>query len=108
MTQTAAISLHRNKYSQELHYYPFAVKLGRRIGSCNTLNDLFNKICVANNTKDFNLDLLSIIIERNESKTLTKHISCKCKCKLDGRKYHSNQNLNMDKRRCNCEKNHIY
>ena len=73
MTQTAAISLHRNKYSQELHYYPFAVKLGRRIGSCNTLNDLFNKICVANNTKDFNLDLLSIIIERNESKTLTKH-----------------------------------
>ena len=27
----------------------------------------------------------------NESKTLTKHISCECKCKLDGRKCYSNK-----------------
>ena len=27
----------------------------------------------------------------NESKTLTKHISCKCKCKLDGTKYNLNR-----------------
>ena len=24
----------------------------------------------------------------NESKTLTKHLSCKCKCKFDSRKCH--------------------
>ena len=27
----------------------------------------------------------------NESKTLTKHISCECKCKFDGTKFLSNQ-----------------
>ena len=32
--------------SQELCYYPFAVKLDRWVGSCDTLNDLSNKVCV--------------------------------------------------------------
>ena len=38
--QPTLINLHPNEYSQELHYYPFAVKLDRYVGSCNTLNDL--------------------------------------------------------------------
>ena len=33
----------------------------------------------------------------NESKILTKPISCKCKCKFNGRKCNSNQNFNSDK-----------
>ena len=37
----------------------------------------------------------------NESKTLPKHIPCKCKCKFDGRKCNSNQNWSIDK--CPCE-----
>ena len=35
----------------------------------------------------------------NESKTLTKHISCQCKCRFDGRKGNSDQqwdNINVD------------
>ena len=28
---------------------------------------------------------------KNESKILTKDISCECKCKIDGRKYNSDQ-----------------
>ena len=43
----------------------------------------------------------------NESKTLTKHISCECKCKFDGRKCNSNQKWNNDKCRCECKKHHI-
>ena len=39
----------------------------------------------------------------NESKTLSKHISCKCKCKFDGRKYNLNQKWNNDKCRCECK-----
>ena len=41
-----------------------------------------------------------MISRKNESKTLTKHISCKCKCKFDGRKRkcNSNQWWNNDKR----------
>ena len=43
MIQPTLINLHPNEYSQEFHYYPFAVKLDRCAGSCNTLNDLSNK-----------------------------------------------------------------
>ena len=38
--QPALINLHTNEYNQEFHYYPFAVKLDKCVGSCNTLNDL--------------------------------------------------------------------
>ena len=43
----------------------------------------------------------------NVSKTLTKHTSYECKCKLDGRKCNSNQWWNNDKCRCDCKKHHI-
>ena len=38
-----------------------------------------------------------MITGKNESKILTKDISCKCKCKFDGRKCNSNQWWNNDK-----------
>ena len=39
MIQPTLINLDPNDYSQEFHYYPFAVKFDRCVGSCNTLND---------------------------------------------------------------------
>ena len=39
-----------------------------------------------NKTEDLNLIVLQMIIGINESKTLTTYISCKCKCRFDGRK----------------------
>ena len=86
MTQPTLINLHRNEYSQEFHYYPFAVKLDRCVRSCNTINDLSNKACVPNKTEDLNLNVFNMITGMNESQTLTKHISCKCKCRFDGQK----------------------
>ena len=35
--------------------------------------------------QDLNLSVLKIITGINELKTLTKRISCECKCKLNGR-----------------------
>ena len=43
----------------------------------------------------------------NESKTLTKYISCKCKFKLNGTKFNSNQLWNNNKYRCEWKKYHI-
>ena len=82
MIQHTLINLHPNEYSQEFDYYPFSVKLGRCVKGSNTLNDLSNKVCVSNKT-DLNLSVFNIITGINESQTLTKHISCKCKCKFD-------------------------
>ena len=41
--QPTGINLHPNECSQEFHYYPFAVKLDRCVGSCNTVNYSYNK-----------------------------------------------------------------
>ena len=53
MIQPTLVNLHPNEYSQEFHYYPLVVKLDRCVGSCNTLNDLSNKIYAPNKTEDF-------------------------------------------------------
>ena len=107
MIQLTRINLRSNEYSQEFHYYPFLVKLDRYVGSCNTLDDLSNTVCVTNKTEDLNQNMFNMITGINESKTLTKHISCKCKCKFDGRKCNSDQWWNNDECRCEYKKCHV-
>ena len=106
VTQPTLISLHSNEYSQEFHYYPSAVKLDRCVGSCKTLNDLSNKVCLLNKTEDLNLSVLNMITGISELKTLTKLISCKCKRAFDGRKCNSDQWWNYDKYHCECKQHH--
>ena len=50
-SQPNLINLHPNEYSQEFHYYLFAVKLDQCVGSCNALNDLSNKVWAPNKQK---------------------------------------------------------
>ena len=75
MIQPTLIKLHPNEYSQEFHYYPFAVNLDRCVGICNTLNDLSNRVCVPDKTEDLNLSMFNMITGINELKALTMHIS---------------------------------
>ena len=105
--QLTFINLHPNEYSQELHYYQFSVKLDRCAGRCNTLNDISNKVSVPNKTEDLNLNMFNMITGINGLKKLTKHISCKCKRKFDGRNRNSDQWWNNDKCRCECKKRHV-
>ena len=91
MIHPTLVNVHPNKYSQEFHYYLFAVKLDRCVGSYNTLNDLSNEVCVPNKAEDLNLSIFNMITGINESKTLTKHISCEYECRFDGRKCNSDQ-----------------
>ena len=106
MTRPPLINLNPNEYSQELHYYPFVVKLDRCVGSCNTINDSSNKICVPNKTEDLKISVFKMIPGINESKTLTKHLFFKFKYKFDGGKINSNQKWNTDK--CFCEYKKTY
>ena len=89
------------------NYNLFTIKLDRCVGSCNTLNDLSNKVCIPSKTEGLNLSVFNMITGIKESKILTKHMSCKCKCKFDGIKCNLNQWWNNDKCRCEC-KNIIY
>ena len=100
MTQLTLINLHPNEHSQGLQYYLVAVNLDRCVGSFNTLNGLSDKVRVPNKTEDLNLSVFNMIIRMNQSKTLTKHTSCKCKYKFDDRKCNINQKWNNNKFRC--------
>ena len=80
MTQPTFLNLHPNEYSQEIHYYPFAVKSDRCVGSCNTLNELPNKVAVSNKIEDLDISVFNMITKINQLETVTKHISCECKC----------------------------
>ena len=99
MTQPTLINLNPNEYSQEFHYCLFTVKLDRCVGSCYTLNELSNKVCILNKTEDLNLSVFNMITGINESQILTKAISCKRKRRFDGRKCNSDQ--------CECKNRHI-
>ena len=96
-TQPTLINLDPNEYTQRLRYHSFVVDLDRWIRSCNTLNDLCNKLCVVNKIEDFHLSIFNMITRINESKTLTKHISCECKRKFHCRKSNSNRKWSNDK-----------
>ena len=86
MIKPTLTNLHPYECRQEFHYDPFAVKLDRCFGSCNTLNDLSNKVCVPNKAEHLNLSLFNMNTGANESKMLTKDISCECKCRFNGKK----------------------
>ena len=94
--QPTLINLHPNEYSQELDYYPFAVKLDKCAGNCNTLNYLSKIACVSNKTEYFSIHDFNMIKEKNESKILTKYIACEWKCRFDGKKYISDLSWNND------------
>ena len=74
-------------------------------------------MCAPNKTEDLDLNVFNIFTDINESKILTKHISCECKCKFNDRKCNSNQKWNNDKCRCEyknqkkycvCKKDYIW
>ena len=46
---------------------------------------------VPNKTEDLNLNMFNMITGINGLKKLTKHISCECKRKFDGRNRNSDQ-----------------
>ena len=51
--------------------------------------------------KDINVKVFNIITNKNEAKTMTKHVSCDCKCKFNSTACNSSQKWNN--KTCECE-----
>ena len=66
----------------ELKYSSLMVSQDKYSGSCNSGNDLSTKIGVPSEIEDRNVNAFNIIANKNEAKTLLKHISCDFKCKF--------------------------
>ena len=76
----------------ELKYYPLMISLDKCTGSSNALSP---EICVRKETKDKNVKSFNMITNKNEAKTMAKHISCDCKCKFNSTACNSNQKWNI-------------
>ena len=100
MTRPTRIDLNPDKYNHGLCYYSLIINLDRCNGSSNTLDDLSDRICVPNKIGNANPSAFNMTTGITESKTLIKHISCKCKCKFDGRKWNLYQKWHNDKCWC--------
>ena len=59
-------------------------------------------MCCKQNIR-LSLRMFSMITGINESKTLSKHILCECKCKFDGRECNSNQKWKNNECWCDCK-----
>ena len=86
----------------QLKYYPFMISLDECNESCNVLS---RKICVERKTKDINIKAFNMITNKNEAKTMTKHISCDCKWKFNSATCNSYQKWNNKTCQHEC-KNH--
>ena len=87
-------------YPFELKYYPFMISLATCTGLCNVISP---KICVSKEAKDINIKAFNMTTNKNEAKTMTKHTSCDCKCKLNSTACNSNQKWNNKTCQCECK-----
>ena len=60
--QPTRINLHTSEYSQECHYYTFAVTVDKWVESCNILNDWIN---LPNNTENLNVNVFNMVTRIN-------------------------------------------
>ena len=80
MIQPTLINLHHNEYSR---YYPFAVNLDRYVGMCITLDDLSNRLCVPDKTKDLKLNVFIMITGINVSLVVVNVTQIKSRIKTN-------------------------
>ena len=86
MVRPTLINLHHI----ELTCYPFMIVLDECSGSCNSGNDLSPKICVPK-IQDINVKVFNMMTNKDEAKTMTKHVSYDCKCKFNSTTCNLNQ-----------------
>ena len=57
-------------------------------------------------TKDITVKVFNMITNKNETKTISKHISCDCKCKFNSTACNLNQKWNNKTCQCVCKNYH--
>ena len=82
--------------------FPYKIGVNRCIGSCNSKNSIYYKICLPNSIKNISVKSLDRISQRLVLKNISFHQSCKCGCLLDEKVCNNLQKWNKDKCRCEC------
>ena len=85
---------------QRLCQYLFEISLDKCNGEFNTPDDRSCRIYVLKETEHITLNVFNMKITINESQTIIKFISCRCRWKFESRKCNSNQKCNYQ---CKCK-----
>ena len=83
--------------------YPYSVKISKRSGICNNINDQYTKSCVTDVSKNMDVKIFNLISRTNETRYIRWHETCKYKCKLNASVCNNKQRWNRDKCRCECK-----
>ena len=92
-----------NLNTNESLLYLYSVKINKCKGSCNTINDPYDKICVLDNIKNTNVKVFNLILKINETRHIESYIRCTCKCRLDASVCNNKQRRSEYKCRCECK-----
>ena len=62
-------------------FYSFSIKINKRSGNCNNINDPYARICVPDIVKNLNVQTLNLMSTANEARSIKWHKKCKCICR---------------------------
>ena len=73
-----------NINSNEPVLYPCSVLVNKCSGSCDGINDPYAELCVFDVVKHINAKVFNLMSRTNETRYVSLHETCGCKCRLDG------------------------
>ena len=86
----------------EALFYPYNVQVSKCSGSCNTLDNPIEKLCVPNVIKGLSMKVYNFLTMLNETRNVLWHESCKCVCKSNSSVCNNKQIWNSNTCRCDC------
>ena len=81
----------------DLAFFLFSIKTSKCSGSCNNINNSYEKLRASDSVKSFNVKVFNLMSRTNETRHTEWHKTCKCKCRLDGSVCNNKQRWNEDK-----------
>ena len=84
-------------------FYPLSIKVNKRGGDCNTINDPMAKLCVPDIVKDMNIKVFNMLSRINETRKIVSHKTCKGICRLTSAICNDKQEWNENKCSCECK-----
>ena len=82
---------------------PFVVSVNKRGGSCNTISDLYARVCVPNKVKNMNAKIFNLMSRLNKIRFFVQHKSCGCNVNWMKSVCNSKQKWNHSEWRCECK-----
>ena len=92
-----------NINSNEPAFNPYSILINKCRDSCNNINDPYAKVFFPDVVKNMNIKVFNPISRINETRHISWHETCKCKCRLDASVCNISQRWKKDKYRCECK-----